>query len=237
LADDLHTDASVEVIVRLLSRLIALWVLIGLLATEAAAQTPPRTETAPTVSGGVAFQPAGEGGKTSLNKVFTPVVLVPFGEKWRAESRAAFEGEFEPGDGTFVGPVEKPVDYLELDYRANKYLTLAVGRFLSPLGIYSERFYPLWVRNLQTEPFILSLQESSRNGAIFRGGFAVNEAVVLNYTTYSSLRTTNQLLYADRQFGARAGVFLRRPRIEAGFSFRRRLQGYPASFYGAHFLW
>jgi hypothetical protein len=237
LADDLHTDASVEVIVRLLSRLISLWVLIGLLAMEAAAQTPPRTETAPTLSGGVAFQPAVEGGETSLNKVFTPVVLVPFGEKWLVESRAAFEGEFEPKGGTFVGPIEKPVDYLELDYLANKYLTVAVGRFLSPLGIYSERLYPLWVRNLETEPYILSLEESSRNGAMFRGGFAVNEAVVLNYTTYFSLLTTNQFPYADRQFGTRAGVFLPRPRIEAGFSFRRRLQGYPANFYGAHFLW
>jgi hypothetical protein len=177
-----------------------------------------------------------QGGQTSLNSVVAPVVLVPFGEKWLVESRATFEGEFERENGHLVGPVEKQVDYLELDYLANKYLTVTAGRFLTPFGIYNERLYPVWVRNLQTEPFAIALEEGSSNGFMFRGGFALNRAVALNYATYFSTLETNQFLSSRRQAGMRVGVLLPKPRMEIGFSFLRRLQETHLNYYGAYLV-
>jgi hypothetical protein len=211
--------------------------LVVLFAAGAAAQTTASTDTVPILSGGVAFVPTVEGGQTSLNTVVAPVLLVPFGEKWLFESRATFEGDFERENGSFVGPVGKQVDYLELDYLANKYLTVTAGRFLTPFGIYNERLYPVWVRNLQTEPLILPMEESSSNGLMFRGGFAVNKNVVLNYAAYFSALTTNQFLYADRQYGSRVGIFLPKQRVEVGFSFQHKLIDEQANVYGVHFIW
>jgi hypothetical protein len=212
-------------------------VLAALLVAGALAQSSAKPETVPILSGGVAFVPTVEGGQTSLNSVIAPVVLVPFGDKWLVESRASFEGDFERENGGFVGAVEKQVDYLELDYLANKYLTITAGRFLTPFGIYNERLYPVWVRNLQTEPFALALEESSSNGFMFRGGFALNQSVVLNYATYFSTLEKNEFLSSRRQAGMRLGVFLPKPRLEVGFSFLRRLQGTHLNYYGAHFVW
>ena len=197
----------------------------------------PQTDTVPIFSAGIGFVPTIESGQTSINSVVAPVILVPLGEKWLVETRATFEGDFERQNGSFVGPVEKQVDYLELDYLANKYLTVTAGRFLTPFGIYNERLYPVWVRNLQTEPLILPAEESSSNGLMFRGGFAVSKNAVLNYAAYFSALTTNQFLYADRQYGSRMGIFLPQQRVEVGFSFQHKLIDEHANLYGIHFIW
>ena len=211
------------------------WLLMTLVAIGAAAQSSQTTETVPILSGGIAFVPTVEDGKTSLNTAVAPVLLVPFGENWLFETRTTFEGDFERVNGSFVGPVEKQVDYLELDYLANKYLTVTAGRFLTPFGIYNERLYPVWVRNLQSEPLILPMEESSINGLMFRGGFALNKDVVFNYATYFSALTTNQFLAADRQYGARVGAFFPKERVEVGFSVLHKLQDEHANSYGVHF--
>jgi hypothetical protein len=220
-----------------LFKLIARWLLVPLFALVAMAQSAPHTDTVPIFSAGVGFVPSVEGGQTSLNTTIAPVILVPFGEKWLVESRATFEGDFERQNGSFVGPVEKQVDYLELDYVANKYLTVTAGRFITPFGIYSERLYPVWVRNLQTEPFILALEESSSNGFMLRGGVALNKSVVLNYATYFSALEKNQFLASRRKAGTRVGVFLPKQRMEVGFSLYRTLQGTHSNYYGTHFVW
>ena len=217
-----------------------LWV-ICLLGGIAAAQDAPQSEVrpVPVLSGGIAFVPSVEGGHTTLGSVAAPVLLVPLGEKWLVESRATFEGNFQRQNGTgpFVGPVEKQVDYLELDYIANKYLTVTTGRFLTPFGIYNERLYPVWVRNLQSEPLILPIEESSSNGLMFRGGFALNSKVNLNYAAYVSTLTTNQFLGSDRQTGGRIGFFFPAQRVEVGFSMLHKLQDERANSYGFHAQW
>jgi hypothetical protein len=66
------------------------------------AQAPDITgaATVPVLSGGVAFVPFVQGGQTTLVSIFSPVVLVPLGDNWLIESRAAFEGDFVRRDGT-----------------------------------------------------------------------------------------------------------------------------------------
>lgn len=205
----------------------------------AAAQAADDPEPVPVLSGGMAFVPTVQGGQTTLASVIAPVLLVPIGDKWLIESRITFEGDFQRQDGAgpFVGPVQKQIDYAEVDYIANPYLTVTAGRFLTPFGIYNERLYPVWVRNLQTEPLVLPLEESSSNGLMFRGGIPVAKDLVVNYSAYFSTLSTNAYLDSDRQLGGRVGIFLPKQRVELGFSLLHKLQDGRENFYGAHFEW
>lgn len=194
----------------------------------------------PILSGGMAFVPTVVGGQTTLTSVVAPVLMVPLGNKWLVESRVTFEGDFVHQDGTsgpFVGPVQKQVDYAELDYIANRYVTITAGRFLTPFGIYNERLYPVWVRDLQTEPLILPMEESSSDGVMLRGGIPVAKDLVVNYAAFYSALSTAPFLEADRTIGGRVGVFLPRHRVEVGFSYIHKTQDAGGNFYGAHFEW
>ena len=127
----------------------------------------------PLLSGTAGFVTSVDGGHAEVQPVFAPVLLVPIRQNWLIESRAEFEGDFERKDnGTFGGPVGSEVQYLQLDYIANKYVTISAGRFLTPFGIYNERLYPLFIRNFQQEPFTLGLVGESSDGAMLRGGIS-----------------------------------------------------------------
>jgi hypothetical protein len=195
--------------------------------------------TVPVVSGGVAFVPFVQGGQTTLVSIISPAVLVPLGDNWLIESRGAFEGDFTRRDGTgpFGGKIHKSLEYLQVDYIANSHLTLTAGRFLTPFGIYNERLYPVWIRDLQADPLILPLEQSSSNGAMLRGGFPATHNLNLNYAAYFSTLSTNETLASDRQVGGRLGAFLPNQRVEIGFSVQHLLQENHANRFGAHFEW
>ena len=61
-------------------------------ADSVSTYTPVRP--VPVVSGFGAFIPTWEGGAATLVTIISPVVLVPLGDHWLLESRAAFEGDF-----------------------------------------------------------------------------------------------------------------------------------------------
>jgi hypothetical protein len=120
-----------------------------LFSTVLNAQTPvpaPETERpVPILTGNAGFFTNVNGGQTELVPSITPVLLVPLGDRWLVESRAEFTGEFERPDGgrSYGGKVKQEIDYLQLDYIANRYLTVTGGGFLTPFGIYNERLYPI----------------------------------------------------------------------------------------------
>jgi len=194
----------------------------------------------PVLSGGVAFVPTWDRGNPTLVSIISPVLLVPLGSNLVFEARAAFEGDFQRRNGNsgdFTGAVQKSLDYMELDYIANRYVTVTAGRFLTPFNIFNERLYPNWIRNTQTDPLIFPIGTGSGNGLMLRGGIAGNQRISLNYAVYFSALSNAVHFQSERHAGMRAGVFLPRERFEIGMSVQHQLQDQRLTRYGFHLQW
>ena len=210
---------------------------------ESAFSPPPLFADAkpvPVLSGGLAFIPTWDAGSPTMVSIASPVVLVPLGDQFQIESRTAFEGDFQRRHGVsgdFTGAIEKSIDYLQLDYFGNRYVTITAGRFLTPFNIFNERLYPNWIRNMQTDPLILAIGTGSDDGAMVRGGIALNPAVTLNYAAYFSALSTVNHLESERHAGIRASIFLPRKRLEIGMSTQHQLENARINRYGYHMEW
>ena len=223
-----------------LAILLSLLTLPRTLAAQSEQIETPRP--VPILSTSAGFITTFDGGDAHLGPLIAPVLLVPIANRWLIESRATFESDLsqQPGNSGFHGKVLKEVDYLQLDFIANTYMTVTVGRFLTPFGIFNERLYPIWIRNLQTDPLILPIGVGPSNastGAMVRGGFSVQPKVNLNYAVYSSALSTVSPLDSDRFAGGRVGIYLPGPRLEVGGSFQHSLQQQRSNSFGFHFAW
>lgn len=196
----------------------------------------------PVFTTGMGFIAPIEGGQQHLHPLVSPIFLVPLGKKWLIESRGGFEIDLSqpPGSNSYKGYLQKEVDYVQVDYIASPYATITVGRFLTPFGIFNERLYPVWIRDLQSDPLILPLgigPSNASTGAMVRGGFAVSPKVTFNYATYYSTLITKSPVDSWRFAGGRAGVFFPGPRLEIGGSFQHLLQGDHSNSFGFHMTW
>lgn len=225
---------------------IALATVAGLLLSPTALAQATNDEDVkpiPILQGSVALISDFEGGQPDLHPIATPVVLLPIGERWLFETRATFENDLVqvPGrSGFHGGPVQKEVEYAQLDFIANKYMTISAGRFLTPFGIFNERLYPAWIRNLQSDPLILSIgigPSNASTGAMVRGGFKVQPQFDVNYTVYFSTAVTTSPVDSDRFAGGRAGIFVPKARLEVGGSFQHLLQQERSNLFGFHAIW
>jgi hypothetical protein len=225
-------------------RVALLALLTTFLATQLKAQTQPEEEVKPVplLTGSAGFITTFDGGEPHLHPIATPLLLVPIGQRWVFESRATFETDMVqvPGQGGFHGTVEKEVEYAQLDFIANPYVTVTVGRFLTPFGIFNERLYPVWIRNLQSDPLILPIgigPSNASTGAMVRGGFKAHPKFNINYTAYFSALSTVGKLDSDRFAGGRAGIFVPAARLEIGGSFQHGLQDQRSNAFGFHGIW
>jgi hypothetical protein len=196
----------------------------------------------PILSAGAGFITTFDSGDAHLGPLVAPVLLIPIGERWLIESRSTFESDLSRPSGSdgFRGKLRKEVDYLQLDFIANPYVTLTVGRFLTPFGIFNERLYPIWIRNLQTDPLVLPIGVGPSNastGAMARGGFRIHPKINLNYALYFSALSTVHVLDSDRSAGGRLGIYLPGPRLEFGGSFQQLHQSERSNSFGFHFVW
>jgi len=159
-----------------------------LAARWSVAQTPDAEKPVPILSGSIGTFSFVTGGQNLIDSQINPVLLLPLGDRWLIESRAEFEGKFQrpPNGGPYGGPVDKHVDYVQIDYIASPYLTVTAGRFLTPFGIFNERLYPVWIRALQPDPLILPINTAPSDGAMLRGGIPVNAKANMNYAVYVS---------------------------------------------------
>ena len=209
------------------------------LASSLVAQTSNDERPISILTGNAGYFTNVDRGQTELAPEITPVLLVPMGDHWLVEARAAFEGEFERenGNGPYKGVVGKDIDYLQIDYIVNPYVTVTAGRFLTPFGIYNERLYPIWIRELHEVPLIFPLGTGSSDGAMLRGGFTINPKANLNYAAYFSTNSSVNKFESDRLAGGRVGFFFPGPRIEVGGSFQKELQEDRTNAFGFHFAW
>lgn len=211
-----------------------------MLSSLASSQTPDTEKPVPILSGSIGTFSFVTAGQNLIDTQINPVLLVPLGDRWLIESRAEFEGKFQrpPGGGPYGGPVDKHVDYAQVDYIANPYLTVTAGRFLTPFGIFNERLYPVWIRALQPDPLILPINTAPSDGVMFRGGFPVSSQANVNYAAYVSTTSIGiGSVDSERHVGGRMGIFLPGPRLEVGGSFQRTLQGDRKNAFGFHMGW
>jgi len=204
------------------------------------AQTSGSDSPVPVLTGSAGYFNFVTAGQNQFDAQINPVLLLPFGDRWLVESRAEFEGAFQrpPDGGPYGGMVSKNLDYAQVDYIVNPYVTVTVGRFLTPFGIFNERLYPIWIRSLQQDPLILPLSAESSDGAMLRGGLPVNAKANLNYAVYvSAVSTGHSNLESDRSVGGRVGVFFSGPRVEIGASWQKLLQDERTNAFGFHFAW
>lgn len=212
--------------------------LLLLISSAVHAQSSDSERPVPILTGSAGFFTDVNAGETQLVPVAMPVVLVPIGEQWLVEARGEFEGEFaRDSSGTLRGQLGKEVNYLQMDYIANPFVTVTVGRFLTPFGIYNERLYPIWIRDLQATPLIFPISTGSSDGVMLRGGFPASATANLNYAVYFSAASTINKLDSDRLAGGRLGFFLPGPRIEIGASLQQLLQEDRSRSAGFHFAW
>jgi hypothetical protein len=230
--------------IRLLPILTALVIPLWF-APTIAAQSPADEDVKPVplLTGSAGFITNFTGGQPDLHPIITPLVLVPIAQRWVFETRATFETDLvqEPGrSGYHGGPVQKEVEYAQLDFIANPYLTVTVGRFLTPFGIFNERLYPVWIRNLQSDPLILPIgigPSNASTGAMVRGGFKAHPKFNINYTAYFSALSTVTPVDSARFAGGRAGIFVPAARLEVGGSFQHGLQDARSNAFGFHAIW
>jgi hypothetical protein len=179
------------------------------------------------------------GGQVQDAPSFSPLLLVPFGDKWLIEAKGSYSDTFARNSkGDYEGTMSYGLAYTQVDYIANRYVTVAAGRFITPFGIYGERLAPNWVRALQVTPLTSPITSGSSLGGMLRGGFpAGTDKVNLNYAFYFSTSNTNHLLATDRSTGGRIGFFLPGPRLEIGASFQQLLQADRSHSAGLHAEW
>jgi hypothetical protein len=176
-------------------------------------------------------------GARDLGPSINPIVLVPFGQNWLIETEGEFAANYHNEDGVWEKEYEKNLEYLQLDYTANKYVTVVAGRYLVPFGIFVERLHPMWIKNLQNTPLVFGLAPEAGNGGMLRGGFQVGKGVNLTYAGYFSATTTNPHMDATRVAGTRIALFFPGQRLEVGTSFQRILQDVHSNNVGLDFTW
>lgn len=214
---------------------------IVLMAAGAYAQTPVYTKpesATPILTGFVGTASDFQPGQQQISPTISPIILIPLGERWLIESEAEFEGAYthqtgQPWDHEW----DKGVEYAQLNFIANKYVTLVGGRFLTPFGIFNERLHPGWIRNFPTAPMITDLEMTDSNGGMVRGAVPIGTALNVNYAAFFSASTNNSWVGATRAGGGRVGFFFPKARLEIGTSFQRKLQDDRVNTYGVDFTW
>lgn len=166
---------------------------------------------------------------TNFTATFNPIFI------WKLTERLLFEGELElelEEDET-----ELDLEYAQITYLLNDFMTVGAGKFLSPFGIFRERLHPGWINKLPDAPLGYAsdanlIVPKAQIGAQVRGGFPLWEWIKANYSAWISngpaLKTeeeeAGELSFKNtddnnnnKAFGFRVGL-LPLPELEMGYS-------------------
>lgn len=148
-------------------------------ATKAQVQDQKPGETRFLLTGyGFAGFTATEREASTFSAGFNPIFL------WRPMDRILFEAELEielEDTDTHVG-----LEYAQLSYLLNDYVTIGAGRFLTPFGTFDERLHPKWINKLPDRPLAFDdggLSPEATIGLEIRGGIPI-EPIRMNYAIY-----------------------------------------------------
>jgi len=84
------------------------------------------------------------------------------------------------------GETEVALEYLTIDIFLNDYITLVMGKFLSPLGQFRQNLHPSWINKQPTAPIGFGHDQAApiaEVGIQFRGGVGAGP-VKINYAVY-----------------------------------------------------
>jgi hypothetical protein len=112
---------------------------------------------------------------------FNPILL------FRATDKVLAEGSLEmsvQGDGT----AEVNLEYAQIDYLFNDYVTLIAGRFVLPIGVVREKIDAAWINKLPILPLPeaddTALFAENDIGVQARGAFHVGDPLTLTYALF-----------------------------------------------------
>lgn len=150
---------------------------------------------------------------------------------WQLSERILFaaEPEFEVGE-----ELEIELEYAHVSALATDFLSLGIGKFITPFTIFNERLHPAWINKLPGSPLPFGhggIAPGSAVGAYARGGVPAGVAR-LSYAVYAvnapelmmEGEEAGEVEPADaseqRAFGGRVGLFLMPAGLELGYSFQ-----------------
>lgn len=111
---------------------------------------------------------------------FAPIFL------FKASDKLMFEAELEFGYED--GEMEIILEYANLNYILNDYMTVRAGKFILPFGTFGERLHPSWINKLASMPLGFghgAISPQSGVGAELRGAFDFKGSK-LNYAFYAT---------------------------------------------------
>lgn len=185
-------------------------------------------------------------GRSAFTANFSPIFL------WQLGDKIFFEGEFnaelESGGGTGI-----ELEYAQVSYVANDYLTFSAGKFLNPINYFVEQLHPAWLNKLPDRPLAVfnGLLPEGIVGAQLHGAAPLGPTKI-KYSVFAgnapSLDTqpvgdshAGILNFDDQQFayshiavGGHVGFFPI-PQLELGYGIQRADVGPEGSGVGA--LW
>ncbi|NLP59020.1 hypothetical protein [Lutibacter sp. B1] len=133
--------------------------------------------------GSAGFQSLNDEGEkeSSFNSgTFAPIMLFKFSDKFMFETEMEFAYE--------NGELETALEYADVMYILNDYMTIRAGKFLLPFGTFMERLHPSWINKLSSVPLGFGhdgIVPSSGVGVELRGTFTVSGSK-FNYAVYST---------------------------------------------------
>jgi hypothetical protein len=123
---------------------------------------------------------AGDVGTTFTGAKFNPIFLYQYNNSLLFEGE--LELEVEDDGGTDVG-----LEFATVSYVLNDAMTVAGGKFLSPLGLFQERLHPNWINKLPDRPAGYNPKggglPGSEIGLMLRGGLSL-DPVLVNYSVF-----------------------------------------------------
>lgn len=113
-----------------------------------------------------------ENSNSTFNAGFNPIFL------WRIRENLLFEGELEVE--LKDTDTEVALEFGQISYLLNDYITIGAGKFLNPSNYFIERLHPLWINKLPDQPITMRgnnrIQASTQLGVQIRGGVPLGSA-------------------------------------------------------------